>query len=157
MSNTKFFMLLALVLPIASRPMVPDTSTNADDMPIDTYPIEEGSLVDEKSATLENFCKFFLIAPSNCTCERSPLVCEVTDFGQELRHNDSVTFTRHNKVTFMYATIALVSSIFGMVGNAAVICIAYRQRSQLSPCKLHIAELAVVNLVFSLVQVGTIF
>ena len=56
-------------------------------------------------------------------------------------------------VSYMYATIALVSSIFGVVGNAAVLCMAYRQRGNMSPCKLHIAELAVFNLVFSTVQI----
>ena len=39
-------------------------------------------------------------------------------------------FHRWHGVTVIYTTIAVISSAFGMVGNAVVICMAYRQRSQ---------------------------
>ena len=62
-------------------------------------------------------------------------------------------FRRPEGTTIVYTTIAVISSIFGMLGNSAVIVLAYKHRTSLTPTKLHVAELAVVNLMFSLVQV----
>ena len=103
-------------------------------------------------AIVETFCKFLNISSSNCSCEISSIVCDFTHF---LHHNntDLKIFQRWHGVTMVYATIAVISSTLGMIGNSAVIFIAYQQRTQISPCKLHIAELAVVNFIFSGVQV----
>ena len=55
-----------------------------------------------------------------------------------------------------YATIAAISAVVGIIGNAVVIFIALHERRQLSACKLHIAQLAVVNFVFSAVQIANV-
>ena len=102
--------------------------------------------------TVEMFCKFLNISSNNCSCESNPTVCEITSF---VRHNDTEPkiFQRWHGVTVIYASIAVASSVCGMIGNGVVIFIAYKQRSKISPCKLHIAELAVVNFIFSIVQI----
>ena len=70
------------------------------------------------------------------------------------RDNFSATiFARVHEVTVVYASIALLSSVFGVCGNLLVIVVAYRNRRHISACKLHIAQLAVVNFVFCTLQV----
>ena len=97
------------------------------------------------------FCLHFDIHPTNCSCPVTPIVCEAITLDTD--NNKTTEFRRFNKFTVAYATIAAMSSIFGVAGNGAVVGMAYRYRHNISPCKLHIAELAAVNLVFSTVQI----
>ena len=115
----------------------------------------QDATLDATSSELLEFCRFLSIHPSNCSCGNSSLVCQFTNFGKTIKDNGTrfFGFQRNEGISFTYATIAFISSVFGMVGNAAVICLAYRQRSRLSPCKLHIAELAVTNFIFSIFQI----
>ena len=137
---TTYFIVLMIAAEITTYNPTPATET------VPSY---------QTASTLQDFCRFLSILPSNCSCEASPLVCQLKSFGERAKRNDteSIKFQRNNGMSLTYASIAIISSIFGTIGNAAVICIAYRQRRKLSPCKLHIAELAVVNLIFSLVQI----
>ena len=79
---------------------------------------------------------------------------QVHSFKKDVQTNTSGTsvFQRWHGVTVFYAAVALISSLFGILGNGSVLVIAYQQRTQLSPCKLHIAQLALVNFVFCVVQ-----
>jgi len=104
--------------------------------------------------SLGTICDFLQIAPENCTCASTPLVCELTDFKKNRQQNGTrkYPFKRDDVFTITYATIAVTSSVFGIIGNIAVIYIAFQQGRGISICKLHIAELAVVNFLFSAVQ-----
>ena len=104
---------------------------------------------------LQHFCGLLEIHPSNCSCRMTPVVCQATFFNtSHVKNITSITFfIRNYVVTVIYTTIATMSSVFGMIGNAAVMKIAYKHREKLPPTKLHVAELAVVNFIFSFAQV----
>ena len=122
----------------------------------DTFSFETaaGTHVD----TLQSFCLHLDISPSYCSCDKTPLVCQLNNFQEAIKENGTkeTPFDRSNKFTLTYATIAAAFSLLGMVGNGAVICLAYWNRGKLTPCKLHIAELAVINFIFSAVQIVNI-
>ena len=108
----------------------------------------------EHPYTKEIFCSRFQIHPSNCSCDVTPFVCQANMLEAIIeRKNDTTLFLRAHGFSITYATVAVLSSAFGVVGNIAVLLLAYRHRTNISPCKLHIAQLAFVNLVFSCVQV----
>ena len=106
--------------------------------------------------SIEEFCGYFNISLPKCSCEIVPVVCKfrsyILDF-KEVNTTDKRRYARSNAVTLTYVSVAIFSSLFGVVGNTAVLLIAYQERAQLSPCKLHIAELAFVNFIFSIVQI----
>ena len=119
------------------------------------------SSIQEHVYSLETFCQRLEIPPSNCSCPSAPVVCDVLQMKEKGKlMNDTAVFRRAHGLTVTYATIAVLSSSIGVVGNGVVITQAYRYRRTISPCKLHIAELAVVNLIFSsfqLVQVTPLY
>ena len=110
----------------------------------------------ENPSRLIEFCKSLYIPLYNCTCKISPVVCEIAQFQENVQLKNITmkpVFERHGQITSVYASIAIFSSILGLVGNSAVIFMAYQKRRNLSPCKLHVAQLALVNFVFSMLQV----
>ena len=112
------------------------------------------TIIVELSFSLEKFCRLLHISPMNCTCDVTPLICELIDFQKE-RHQwnwTRETFKRSHGFTVTYATIASISSVFGIFGNTAVIIIAFHERQELSTCKRHIAQLAMINFIFSAIQ-----
>ena len=117
------------------------------------YSTETDVKSDKITSRIHEFCETFHIHPLNCSCDVQPIVCAATNFQRSLNTTTEPVFERDATATVIYTTIAHVSSIFGVVGNAAVVVMAVHQRSKLSPCKLHVAQLAVVNLVFSTVQI----
>ena len=110
--------------------------------------------VEHTSYTLEEFCARLSIPILNCSCEITPILCEVASFDTDIQQSNSTVtlFKRSHGVTVVYTTITVLSSIFGVCGNFLVIMVAYRNRRKISACKLHIAQLAVVNFVFSVIQ-----
>ena len=96
------------------------------------------------------------ISFSECRCDVFPFLCHthspLTTHSPE--HNDTFvrTYERSSSVTIGYASMSLLVSLLGVFANASVLRSAYRQSVKLSPCKLHISELAVVNFLFSIVQ-----
>ena len=147
---------------ITSSPLVNDTKVqlNKTNLPIiggrntSTFDLLSLSDIPQDEINLELICKWFKIHPSNCSCPHSPIVCQAMSFNQGAKTNSSWTtvFIRRHSVTVIYATVALISSTFGMIGNAMVVLVAYRHRNKMSPTKLHVAKLAVVNFIFSAVQ-----
>ena len=100
-----------------------------------------------KRSFIESFC----ISIPVCSCtstDKQP--CKITIY----IHNNTTTNTttnnkstppkyQRNEATLVYASVTMLSSFLGIVGNACVLLIAYKNRSNLPPCKLHIAQLAV--------------
>ena len=107
---------------------------------------------EEHNFNIHSFCYLLGIHPTNCSCEASPVVCQANSFDEIVKESNGTYDNHPKRVTIIYATIAVLSSVSGMIGNAAVIIIAYRYRKGLTPTKLHVAQLAVVNFVFSMVQ-----
>ena len=119
---------------------------------------------DETSTSLEemkrSFIESFCISIPVCSCtptDKQP--CKITIY----IHNNTTTNTttnnkstppkyQRNEATLVYASVTMLSSFLGIVGNACVLLIAYKNRSNLPPCKLLIAQLAVVNFMFCVVQ-----
>lgn len=101
-------------------------------------------------------CVIFSIHPKNCTCNTYPNLCNAyamfsTVLAFHAAHNQ--TYIRSNLTTTVYASISLSVAVLGVLGNLVVIYIAYEHRTTISPCNLHIAELAFVNLIFSVAQI----
>ena len=156
-------MVTIMASTITSSLLVNDTKVQLDEtnLPIiggrntSTFDLLSLSDIPQDEINLEMICKWFKIHPSNCSCPHSPIVCQAMSFNQGAKRNSSWTtvFIRRHSVTVIYATVALISSTFGIIGNAMVVLMAYRHRNKMSPAKLHVAELAVVNFIFSAVQV----
>ena len=61
------------------------------------------------------FCKIFKIPLLNCSCSSTPFLCEINSFEEMVIKNDTSAdiFHRSNRITVIYAVIALLSSAFG--------------------------------------------
>ena len=106
---------------------------------------------------MESFCLQVNIPVCACAPSNSKQSCEITVYVHDNITDtqptiESTTKYQRNEATLVYASVTMVSSLFGVIGNACVLVIAYRNRSNLPPCKLHIAQLAGLNLVFCVVQ-----
>ena len=118
------------------------------------YTSDAETVIGELSFSLEKFCRLLDIPPMNCSCDFTPIICEISDYEKKRKYKNGTrgTFKRSHGFTVAYVTIAVISSVFGVFGNTAVIFIAFQERKELSACKRHIAQLAVVNLIFSAIQ-----
>lgn len=102
----------------------------------------------------EMFCRFLNLSVTQCSCDIIPELCHAQkaftshNIGDYSKNN---LYKRLSVTTIIYASVATLASVFGVIGNLAVLGFQHRW-SSLSSCKLHIAELAVVNLIFSIVQ-----
>ena len=107
----------------------------------------------DNSPGLINLCIFFNVSLSECSCSIIPELCKVLNFIRTSNeYNVSHTYIRSKTYTLIYTSVTVVASLFGVIGNVAVILVSFKQRHDLSSCKLHIAELAFVNFIFSVVQ-----
>ena len=110
------------------------------------------SQIPSGQSLLEYICKHFNISTDRCTCERFPKVCGIQE---EFENNSSLVETYYERIpstSIVYASVTIVSSLFGVIGNALVLIVAYKQGRDLQSGKLHIAELALVNLLFCIFQ-----
>ena len=101
-------------------------------------------------------CHLFNISLSECTCTKTPQLCHVEDFlsSYSLKNRTSHrTYERPDSTTIAYSFISLIVALLGFLGNAMVLIVSYYQRSKKSTsCRIRIRELAVVNLLSSLLQ-----
>ena len=111
----------------------------------------ESILLNSSSITsLKELCKVTNISTTDCSCNTTPAFCDkrlVEMFARNLYYQ------RSDALTTSYAIVTLLASTFGVVGNLAVLVATYKQLGSLSSCKLHIGELAVVNLIFSVTSI----
>lgn len=105
----------------------------------------------------ETLCMVLNISMTDCSCQIIPQLCAMDRKIEVLQNivyqNTSKVYKRSNETTIIYSSIALLASLISLLGNTAVIITAYQNRGTLPPCKVHIAQLSVVNFVFSLVQI----
>ena len=105
---------------------------------------------------IQDFCKTVFIHPVNCSCKINPELChierELKIFHDEVRKDEERSYQRLDKYSVTYASVTVLASVTGLTGNTAVLIMSIRQRKGLSSCKLHIAELGCVNLMFSCLQ-----
>ena len=112
------------------------------------------SQIPVETSLLEHICSRLNISTYNCSCDHMSSVCVLQ---RELRNESVVTsYRRLSTTTIVYASVTLVFSVFGAIANFLVLLVAYRQRKCLQSGKLHIAELAAVNLIFCLLQLMNI-
>ena len=102
---------------------------------------------------LEFLCSKFNVSASECTCENFQHVCTTETEHKEWVNTSAIgIFERLNTTTIVYASVAMASSAFGLIGNAMVLFVAYNHRRRIGSGKLHIAQLALVNLMCSAIQ-----
>lgn len=113
---------------------------------------EEENVFIDGSVTLSELCKIVNISQAECSCELLPFFCDgvsETIFPNTSEiYTANATYHRTKKITVAYASVTLVNSVFGILGNLAVLAVAYKQRKHLPSGRLHIAELAFVNFIF---------
>ena len=138
-------------LVIPSNTLKPTIKTNK------TSPFDKVHAMELTQSFMESFCLQVNIPVCACAPSNSKQSCKITVYVHDNITNEqptieSTTKYQRNEATLVYASVTMVSSLFGVIGNACVLMIAYRNRSNLPPCKLHIAQLAGLNLVFCVVQ-----
>ena len=97
-------------------------------------------------------CQMFNISSTECSCDAIPELCEVKKVFTN-PNTSSPLYKRSTDVALSYATVTLFISLLSVLGNVAVLVTAYQSRGKMASCKVHIVELAVVNLLFSIVQI----
>lgn len=112
--------------------------------------------IDYMTILRNKFCIPLNISLDECSCKHIPQLCHVEDVLSSMMPQNNTTrkktFKRLPVTSSLYASIAVFSSSSGVVGNLIVVIVALLNREDLSTCKLHIAELALANLIFSIVQ-----
>lgn len=129
------------------------TNSNANSTKVDAEVYIDYEHVDLFKTQL---CLALNISMSDCTCQIIPQLCAISQKLSSLKNSltpINKTYTRSNEATILYVSVSLVASVIGLLGNTAVIITAYQNRARLPPCKVHIAQLAVVNFVFSILQI----
>ena len=91
------------------------------------------------------FGKLFL-----CKNEISLPVCEISKWYKKTRNSKSTTPRR--KLEIEVAIISTVAMVIGVLGNAAVLIISYKDRRSLPRSKILITQLAVIDQVFSIIN-----
>ena len=102
---------------------------------------------------MEQLCLFLNISSRMCSCNTHPELCPFQAFEEQHENKTSKEYERSHARTMVYTIVTLMASVFGVIGNIAVLLVAYKQRRSLTSCKLHIAENALVNLIFSLTSI----
>ena len=105
---------------------------------------------------LKELCIHLNKSMDECSCEADPELCVFQEYEQLHENKTEKTFTRSNTATTLYIIVTLVASSLGTVGNIAVIMVAYKKRRSLTSSRLHIAENALINLVFSLASITNV-
>ena len=107
------------------------------------------------TVSLRNFCLHINLTLRNCSCISTPELCTIQQIIRDMQHDMDVgSYARDKSFTLAYATETVFVSALGTIGNALVLIFYLKQRCKLSSCKFHIAQLAVVNLTFSLIQLA---
>ena len=102
---------------------------------------------------MEQLCTFLNITMDECSCAANPDLCEFEEYEKFHVNKTEKSYVRSHTETLVYTIATLVASSFGTLGNISVLVVAYKQRRSLTSCKLHIAENALINLVFSLTSI----
>ena len=149
--------LLIYIIFATIAPIVVSVSTEG-------YKIEEESWMDNNKSdvntstdvvfldgisSIEDVCVILNISLSRCRCDILPQFCEFQTSNSTFKS----IYIRNKTFTIVYTSVTMFSSLFGLLGNAAVLLVAYHHRHHLPSGKLHIAELALVNFIFCLVQI----
>lgn len=126
---------------------------------VDDFTFVDGDIVDGAGEeietifanTLEDLCLIFNVSMEMCSCKKTPDLCE---FEEESSVNTTIQtiYVRSNDYTVIYASVTIFASLLGIIGNGAVIIVAIKRSGNISSCKLHLVELAVLNFVFSVIQ-----
>ena len=103
--------------------------------------------------TLEEVCAQVNITKVNCSCARTPSLCPFLPSRSE--YNTSYQYNLG--LSQLYASVALTTSVVGIIGNAAVMLVSYKHRNDLPLYKKHITELSLVDFIFSIVQIVDVF
>ena len=106
--------------------------------------------------TIQDVCAIFQIAPVNCSCElftingsnAFPNLCEL----QKHLNKPIQTLRYSAELSRAYAGITVIASIVGIIGNVAVVLVAFRKRRNLPKCQRVISHLALSDLLFAVVQ-----
>ena len=81
---------------------------------------------------LKDICIQLNISIPMCSCQLTPELCSFESFVQGvLNRTRTRRYTRSKTYTQVYATETILASCFGILGNAAVILVAYKQRRSL--------------------------
>ena len=158
--NTSSINVLSLLLFIFHCPtgdfQTTDDTWIAHTVDDDTDDIME---IDINASLTPSVCHHFNISMENCSCtlihpDMNPhfiQLCQIIESMKGEENTTHINYVRHN-ATLIYTHITVAASFVGIIGNGAVLTVSYVQRTTMPSCKLHIAELACVNFVFSLIQ-----
>ena len=81
------------------------------------------------------------------------LSCKLyTKLCQHVKQMKNTTMSQLETFTLVYAVIAVAVSMIGLLVNTLAFIVAYKLRASLPTCRLYIAELAIVNFLFCVVQ-----
>lgn len=116
---------------------------------------DENILTINTGADLVELCNQLNITRDACSCVKTKALCPFELlFGNVGLNSSETDYRRSTTHTIIYASMTIFVSVFGLAGNLVVIVIAfYKRDTNLAACKLHIAQLAVVNFVFSILQI----
>jgi len=148
-----FFLLFSPFIAQSST-MMKKAEVSAEDCrnKVYEYYTNDTSINENNTLTLRSFCIYVKLPLKNCSCSSTPDLCCVERIIKSIQH-DPGHYARENSFTLAYATETVFVSVLGTIGNALVLIFYLNQRCKLSSCKFHIAELAVVNLTFSAIQI----
>lgn len=111
---------------------------------------------DNMEVHLTELCVYLNISLLKCNCKDTEFLCSFEAFlSEELNEtfDEELPYSRSNTHTLIYASVTIIVSAFSLIGNGVVLIVAIKYRRNLSSCKLHIAQLSFVSLIFSAVQI----
>ena len=100
--------------------------------------------------TLHDLCKRCNISKKECTCEKEPFLCNITNamyIGNSPTELSCITIIQHVK-----AAVNTVTGVIGVIGNALVVAVTLKYLRISSSCQLLIGLLAAMDLIFSVAQ-----
>lgn len=127
---------------------------------MEEHDFDESSLEDQKNyfTSLEDICELFQLPEENCTCEllsslsssnSSIDICAITQTLNVTRRKLEYSRTYSS----VYASVTIIASLIGGFGNFGILIVAYKQRKGLPRSNILFAQLAIVDFVFSVVQI----
>ena len=131
---------------------------NQQGMTGNQYFFDPWSNISQPVNFLEPLCLMLNISLLNCSCARTVGLCDIMGW-----YNNTTLATmtpehkRPSSYTLTYTSIALLAGVCGAAGNAIVLFVAWKRRQNLPAIKLHMAELAIINFMFSVVQLMNAF
>lgn len=103
--------------------------------------------INDHADIFHQICNKLNVSETDCDCTYFPQLCIFENV------STNHTFKRSDVITMIYAAVSSAGACLSLLANSVVLVTAFLNRTKLSPCKIHIAQLAAINLLFSVLQI----